>query len=1692
MAGWFSNVASSNSMTSLAGALAGAKDRVTAGLKEAFDTEEIDEEYLNDETEDPLDRLHLARSKLASAQKVIQSHESKIQTLTDDHETFKDKLKSTEDRLNQFKDLLAEKDSEIVQVAEEKDAEIEELKSRIEVREGINVAAAEPDPVTTAQFPSEILNFFHTFDLKSSQFKEMQESLQSSHNFDFERVLIESLQRLDTSLLEPSSASKGTLENNSNEEVTTLKDELKQREDQCERLELDRSQLSLQLEAAESALSELRQSHEDVLCKKEELLRGCDERIAALETKLNERVEQSHQSNAGVSLVDGDDASSAALLENECSELKEKLEELLKELSKVKQENQEMHQSQASSKDLQDEVNRLTGEIEGHKQAIQATETFSLDLEHKLSKAEKEKLEKEKALTSALESSTAETQSLRTQVMRLEEAEANFLAERDQMEEETQRLQQEVADCQDTIDTLSKQLNQAADSDRQDVAELKSEVERLNSELSQQAESVKQSEQKVVEHLQNESEGVKALEEKSSELKAKVESLESKNKDLEEELALSRDSLNQQIVTDLLEQLNSASESNLQDLTEVVAEFGKLTSSNVELRNEVKSGKENESDTVEKLRSEIGDLQASKVTLESEAEELRAHIKGFESQSQGFRTDLLSAKVMNDTLNRQIDELNVEIEIMKESDDGIVEQLRLEIEESRSSKANLESLVNELKNKQESDVKSLEFQSAELKTELVQAKEMNEVLNKQLEELVRITENEDSKLDALTKELLNLKESENEYQAQLKAMREQEAKTIASTELYKRQYEQLLEEYNQYLEDLDKMQAKVKDLEDVKIVLEKESAVMEETSAQLRRECGSLKEELAKSKDQIDSLSRELEAAKKDSSEPTERLTEEVESLKSKLKSVTQTLQTEEERVKELEKSLADEKQDNEFFRSQLQNSIALEEKQDKESSEKVTILEEQIRQLQAEAGERQQMVAILNEKTRENSKLKKENGQFLQRMADSGRNYEEKISCLSKEKIEKEELSKATVQKLSQLVRDKDLELESLRQKNSSLVQIVEENSRSVANEKANAEGSGDRRIAKATSDNSNEIVALKDKIAELETKLGTAQVYQTGDNRTVAETSDHLVQTLNKSDCEAVAASSKELMQTKEFLRNEHKENADEPLSKAKFEKIVLQLSETTKTNGLLKLDLEASSSHLTRLKLEKEEREHDLKMARMNLEKLTSEVRDGHTKKQQDDKAIQELKTSQAQLMKEKSQAQSQLADKNREMTGLRREVNSVIDKKKKLEGEVERLKHHLMTVEETYTHEALEAAKREDELRTKLIDSEEQLRSLNAAQSNTSRVTTVHVQGLEAKVAELTREAEVAKSKVFSMEAEAGAHQRALDNLNMALEGFQHEKANELRKAEIACQQRLALEAEKQSLLEADLAALRDQLENANEGLKAANRLGDQLDAKTRAVSGLKQDLAIRDDLLAKAHRDLEAARGQGVAKVDRYLVKNLVVGYATADTAKKPEVMKILATVLDFNQEERDKAGINTSGQGWLKGWFGGSVGSPVTSHSPSSRGHSRTSSEVQAMTGLDQSLAQAFVQFLEVESKPKPVPELPTIPPPSPSTPRQMTTSTPPTATSTPSVTPVPGSAPTGTYNNAIFSTSHGGPPDLPTFAHNRSSSAILKNVLQTNEQPQHVVRAGRPVLRAPSPGVPSDAAEVKNDSKSVKNDENL
>ena len=81
----------------------------------------------------------------------------------------------------------------------------------------------------------------------------------------------------------------------------------------------------------------------------------------------------------------------------------------------------------------------------------------------------------------------------------------------------------------------------------------------------------------------------------------------------------------------------------------------------------------------------------------------------------------------------------------------------------------------------------------------------------------------------------------------------------------------------------------------------------------------------------------------------------------------------------------------------------------------------------------------------------------------------------------------------------------------------------------------------------------------------------------------------------------------------------------------------------------------------------------------------------------------------------------------------------------------------------------------------------------------------------------------------------------------------------------------------------------------------------------------------------------------------------------ADYSKKPDVLKIIATVPDFNEDERSKTGLGKGmgAQGWIQSWFGGSPGGAT---SQSSLGHRRTTSgEVQAARGEAVSVSRAAV-----------------------------------------------------------------------------------------------------------------------------------
>ena len=72
----------------------------------------------------------------------------------------------------------------------------------------------------------------------------------------------------------------------------------------------------------------------------------------------------------------------------------------------------------------------------------------------------------------------------------------------------------------------------------------------------------------------------------------------------------------------------------------------------------------------------------------------------------------------------------------------------------------------------------------------------------------------------------------------------------------------------------------------------------------------------------------------------------------------------------------------------------------------------------------------------------------------------------------------------------------------------------------------------------------------------------------------------------------------------------------------------------------------------------------------------------------------------LKRERDEANLKVQDKDRELTELRKEVNAVIEKKRRSAQELDRLRQHLVAVEDGYTNEALLTEERERELRKKL--------------------------------------------------------------------------------------------------------------------------------------------------------------------------------------------------------------------------------------------------------------------------------------------------------------------------------------------------------------------------------------------------------
>lgn len=72
------------------------------------------------------------------------------------------------------------------------------------------------------------------------------------------------------------------------------------------------------------------------------------------------------------------------------------------------------------------------------------------------------------------------------------------------------------------------------------------------------------------------------------------------------------------------------------------------------------------------------------------------------------------------------------------------------------------------------------------------------------------------------------------------------------------------------------------------------------------------------------------------------------------------------------------------------------------------------------------------------------------------------------------------------------------------------------------------------------------------------------------------------------------------------------------------------------------------------------------------------------------------------------------------------------------------------------------------------------------------------------------------------------------------------------------------------------------------------------------------------------------------KVEKSLLKNLLIGYIVSpNQTDKLQILKLISSVLDFNQNESDKVGLNRSHVGWLNSILGGNATTTTTTSNES-------------------------------------------------------------------------------------------------------------------------------------------------------------
>ncbi|KAK0418322.1 hypothetical protein QR680_013499 [Steinernema hermaphroditum] len=262
------------------------------------------------------------------------------------------------------------------------------------------------------------------------------------------------------------------------------------------------------------------------------------------------------------------------------------------------------------------------------------------------------------------------------------------------------------------------------------------------------------------------------------------------------------------------------------------------------------------------------------------------------------------------------------------------------------------------------------------------------------------------------------------------------------------------------------------------------------------------------------------------------------------------------------------------------------------------------------------------------------------------------------------------------------------------------------------------------------------------------------------------------------------------------------------------------------------------------------------------------------------------------------------------------------KEKLVKELKRLREHLVMMEETSTREAVAAEERETQLRKTVRMLEEK----TEAATDTVLASSNQYQQ---QLAELTE-------KLESRDIELAAIQTRLLERERSLSDTNHEK-------EVAT-------------YEEEMDGLRQDMQKATVELNAMKANASEWDEERRfiedTVAMQKEDMLRKDKIMEELENQIEELRhanaevNRASHKIDDTVLRQLFLSYFTASKDKQGEIALLLASVLEYPQEDivRIHSIVQQSSRGWFS-WMGA----------------------VNPMAGAP-SITEQFIRFLEHES----------------------------------------------------------------------------------------------------------------------------